>query len=71
MQRDDPEIGLRNMRYTIYDRETGEILLSGVAGSPKSLNSKVQAGQGLLIDVQGDGRTHRVNPETGRLNKRR
>lgn len=62
--------GLRNMRFTIYDRTTGEVIMSGTAGSPKSLNAKMQAGQGLLLDVQVDGRTHFVNPKTGRVNKR-
>ncbi|MBX3580844.1 MAG: hypothetical protein KF810_02970 [Rhizobiaceae bacterium] len=65
MPSDDPQVGLRNMPYTIYDRATGDILMWGTAGSPKSINAKLQAGQGLILDQAIDGNTHRIDPETG------
>lgn len=64
MQSDDPQTALRNIPYTIYDKATGDVVVSGVAGTPKSINAKLQAGQGLLLDVQMDPRVHRVDLAT-------
>lgn len=65
MPSDDPQVGLRNMPYTIFDQATGDILMWGTAGSPKSINAKLQAGQGLILDQAIDGSTHRIDPKTG------
>lgn len=65
MPSDDEIPLLRSVNYTIYDRTTGEILMWGMAGSPKSVNAKVQAGQGLILDEQIDGSRYRIDPVTG------
>lgn len=56
MASDEP----RNIRYTIYDKATGEIIRAGVAGNAWSLNWRIEPGQGVILDQQADGRTHRV-----------
>lgn len=68
MLRDD-EIAARaqvltNMPYVIYDKATGKIVRTGIAGSPKSINHKIKDGQAVVFDVQIDGRTHRIDLKT-------
>lgn len=56
MASDDP----RNIAYTLYDRATGAILSSGIAGNAWSLNWRITDAVGAVLDVRADSRTHRV-----------
>lgn len=64
MQNDNPQFTLRNISYTIYDRDTGAILIWGTAGSPKSVNNKLQAGQGLILGEQISGEYYTIDVTT-------
>lgn len=64
MPKDNQQDLLREIPYTIYDRSTGEILMWGTAGSPKSVNAKVQAGQGLILGEEINGAYYTIDPAT-------